>query len=293
MKRWLLPLMFVMVSGFFFATAALAEVGWEVQTSVPLPETPVASAVSPDAKRIFVLTEKGDVLIYSPQGTLEETMPIGQGMDTLDVMPGGDRLLLQSRREKTLKIYELAFIQKIDITGDPFKGPASAPVTIVVFDDFQCPFCARLDPLLKEVFSQYPEKVKLVLKQFPLNIHPLSRQAALASLSAFRQGKFWEYHDLLFANYNKLTEEKLREFARGLGLDMKRFEAGLQDRENWIVLNKDVQDGVAAEVRGTPTIFINGRLLKDRSLENFHQVIDEALEKSSKMTTGEISKQAR
>ena len=130
------------------------------------------------------------------------------------------------------------------------------------------------------MLEQYPNDVKLVIKNFPLTrIHKFSMDAAIAALAANQQGKFWEFHDQLFQNYNKLSDEKINEIAQSVGLDMEQFQ---KDRENPVLaamVQRDLKDGVEAGVRGTPTIFINGRLLQQRSLPGFKQAIDEELAK--------------
>jgi len=130
------------------------------------------------------------------------------------------------------------------------------------------------------VLEQYPNDVKLVFKNFPLErIHKSARDAAIAAQAANQQGKFWEFHTQLFQNYNKLSEEKINEIAQSLKLDMEQFK---QDRENpalSAIIQRDLKDGVEAGVRGTPTIFINGRLLQERSLPGFKKAIDEELGK--------------
>ncbi len=104
----------------------------------------------------------------------------------------------------------------------------------------------------------------------------------MAALAADRQGKFWEFHDLLFDNYNKLNDQKIREIAQQVGLDPERFERDLKDPRIEAMVNKDMQDGANAGVQGTPTVFINGRLLRNRSLAGFEAVIDRELQKTRK-----------
>jgi len=130
------------------------------------------------------------------------------------------------------------------------------------------------------VLEQYPNDVKLVFKNFPLTrIHKFAMKAAVASQAANQQGKFWEYHDELFKNYNKLNDETFDETAQSLGLDMAQFKKDMENPALTALVQRDLKDGVDAGVRGTPTIFINGRLLQQRSLPGFKQVIDEELEK--------------
>ena len=130
------------------------------------------------------------------------------------------------------------------------------------------------------MLEQYPNDVKLVFKNFPLTrIHKFAMDAAVASMAANQQGKFWELHDELFKNYNNLNTEKFDELAQAVGLDMEQFN---QDRQNpalAAMVQRDLKDGVEAGVRGTPSIFVNGRLLQQRSLPGFKQIIDEELAK--------------
>jgi protein-disulfide isomerase len=129
------------------------------------------------------------------------------------------------------------------------------------------------------VLERYPTQVKLVKKSFPLPMHRFARKAAMAALAAGEQGKFWEYNDLLFKNYNKLSDQKFLDFAQQLGLDMTSFRKGMTDPKLQALLNKNRQDGAKAGVTGTPSIFINGRRLKNRSLQGFEQIINAELKK--------------
>ncbi len=130
------------------------------------------------------------------------------------------------------------------------------------------------------MLEQYPNDAKLVFKNFPLTrIHKSAMGAAVASLAANQQGKFWEFHSGLFKNYNNLNDEKFDEIAQSVGLDMEQFK---QDRQNpalSAMVQRDLKDGVGAGVRGTPSIFVNGRLLQQRSLAGFKQIIDAELAK--------------
>jgi protein-disulfide isomerase len=133
------------------------------------------------------------------------------------------------------------------------------------------------------VLEQYPNDVKLVFKNFPLTrIHKSAQNAAIASLAANQQGKFWEYHAELFKNYNNLNDAKFEEFAQSLGLNMEQFKQDMKNPALAAMVQRDLKDGVAAGVRGTPSIFVNGRLLKQRSFPGFKQAIDAELAKKKK-----------
>lgn len=132
-------------------------------------------------------------------------------------------------------------------------------------------------PLFEQVLEQYPSQVKVVFKNFPLSIHKFAQPAALAALAAAEQGKFWLYHDLLFANSKELSSQKFIEFAGQLHLDLDRFSRDMTSTETVQKLNKDIIDARDAGVSGTPAIFINGRQLKNRSIEEMQRLINEEL----------------
>lgn len=143
-------------------------------------------------------------------------------------------------------------------------------------------YCSRVLPLLEQALEKYPKEVRLVFKNFPLRSHRFARKAAIAALAANMQGKFWEFHDRLFSNYNRLSDQKIREIAHELALNEKKFEEQMKDPKILARLKQDIRDGADAGVRGIPTIFINGRLLKNRTLKGFQAVIDKELEKVRK-----------
>jgi len=133
--------------------------------------------------------------------------------------------------------------------------------------------------VLEQVLEKNPDKVKLVFKNFPLRNHKFAMEAAIAALAAEKQGKFWEFHDLLFKDYNRLNEQKVKDIAQQLKLDMEKFETDRKDSGIRTLINRDLAEGNRAGVRGTPTIFINGRLLRDRSMAGFQELIEKALKK--------------
>jgi protein-disulfide isomerase len=134
-------------------------------------------------------------------------------------------------------------------------------------------------PVLEQVLEKNPDKVKLVFKNFPLRNHKFAMPAATAALAAGKQGKFWEFHDLLFKDYNRLNEQTVKEIAQKLKLDMEKFEKDRKDPGIRTLISRDVSEGNRAGVRGTPTIFINGRLLRNRSPAGFQEMIEKALKK--------------
>ena len=132
-------------------------------------------------------------------------------------------------------------------------------------------------PVLEQVLEKNPNQVKLVFKNFPLRNHKFAMPAAIAALAAEEQGKFWEFHDLLYKDYNRLNEQKVKDIAQQLNLDMEKFEKDRKDPQIKALINRDLAEGNRAGVQGTPTIFINGRLLRNRSPVGFQELIEKAL----------------
>ena len=163
--------------------------------------------------------------------------------------------------------------------ADPALGSSSAKVTIVEFSDFQCPFCLRASPTLKQVRQTYGDKVRIVWKDFPLTqIHPQAFKASEAGHCAAEQGKFWEYHDKLFASQQALQPESLKQYAKDMGLDATKFDACLDSSK----FAERVRDGVSAGaqlgVNSTPTLYVNGRRLEGaQPYDVLASVIDEEL----------------
>jgi len=169
-------------------------------------------------------------------------------------------------------------VHELPVGKSPVKGPEAAPVTIVEFSDYQCPFCSRSEPLIQDILKAYPTQVRFVYKHLPLvSIHPNAMGASLAAVAAQQQGKFWEMHEILFANQRALQPEKLKEYATQLGLDTAKFEADMASAETKSVVQDDMRLSQSAGVRGTPTIFVNGKLLQNRTLEGFKETVDTLL----------------
>ena len=171
---------------------------------------------------------------------------------------------------------------KVDIKiGDaPVKGPASAKVTVIEFSDFQCPFCGRVNPTLKEIEDQYKGKIKIAFRNLPLPFHDKAHLAAEAALAANEQGKFWAMHDKLFANQQALDRPSLEKYAQELGLNMNKFTAALDSGKFKDKVDSDAKEGAAVGATGTPTFFINGtRLVGAQPADKFKEVIDAELKK--------------
>jgi protein-disulfide isomerase len=169
-------------------------------------------------------------------------------------------------------------VSTLDLAGAPTRGPADAPVTIIEFSDFQCPFCGRATSTIENVWKNYGGKVRWVFKHFPLDFHPDAPLAHRAALAAGEQGKFWEMHDAIFANQRAMKRDDLIRHATSLGLDMTRFVSDLDDVRFDRVVKRDTVEGMRAGISGTPTFFINGeRLVGAQPFEKFTAIIDREL----------------
>lgn len=186
--------------------------------------------------------------------------------------------LLKGLREKTaVEILLQPPRVSIDVAESPRRGPADAPVTIVEFSDYQCPYCKRVQPTLKEILSRYGDQVSLVFKDLPLNIHPQAEPAAQAARCAGDQGKFWEYHDKLFTAAT-LEPAAYPKIAESLGLDAEKFKQCVDSGKHKAAVQADYQLAVASGASSTPSFYINGiPVTGAQPLESFAQVIDTEL----------------
>lgn len=256
-------------------------VEWKVLQSWPTATKPLSMVHSLDGKYVYMLNDKQQVQVFTTQGQLQGTIPVDKGVTQIDIAPQGELLYLIDGETQAFTAVAVSFIADIDITGVPVKGPADAPVTMTLFTDFECPYCKQIVPLLEEVLAKNPKTVKLAFKNMPLKFHKLAEPSAKAALAAHEQGKFWPFHDRLFAEA-KLSEDSIKKIATDLGLDMARFEKDLASPTIQGKLQKDLIDAQGAGVTGTPTVFINGRAPKQRTLEGFQTLIDEELQKLGK-----------
>jgi protein-disulfide isomerase len=173
--------------------------------------------------------------------------------------------------------------QRIELRpDDPQKGPGSAPVTVVVFSDFQCPFCSRVEPTLAQLRNAYPEEVRVVWKNLPLAMHPQAMPAALAAEAAHQQGKFWEMHEVLFQNQAKLSPEMYETWAKQIGLDVAKFKKAAASETTRARVEEDARVGARVAPQGTPTLYVNCRqVVGAQPYEVFKKMVDEQLARAA------------
>jgi len=212
-----------------------------------------------------------------------------------EVKPQVEQALLQARRQEARQNYVDQLRQKtgvaillerprMEVKPDPARmlGSADAPVTIVEFGDFQCPYCQAVQASLKELMDKYRGKVRLRFRDFPLRqIHPQAQLSAEAAHCAGDQGKFWEYHDLLYSNQSRLDLASLKERAATAGIDSQRFQVCLDSGKFRTAVDGDLQSGTIAGVTGTPAFFINGVILTGaQPVSTFADIIESELKRA-------------
>ena len=169
----------------------------------------------------------------------------------------------------------------IQFDHSPVVGKKDAPITLVEFVDFECPFSAKFFPLVKETLKAYPDKVNFIVKNFPLNFHPQAKPASKAALAANEQGKYMEMVSAILKDNKGLNEEKFNTLAKEIGLDMDKFAKDLKEKDaQWEeLIKKDMALGGKVDVRGTPTFYLNGKKTRSRNFESLKKEIDAILNK--------------
>lgn len=268
---------------FILMTAPIcsAQVEWRVLKTLALPGEPIDIKVSANGQWIYVLTKSRDLLVYSAKGELKDTIKAGPQIDKIEVGPDENTLYLMSHGQKQIKIIDVTYVRDIDTTRSPFKGKPDAPVVIADYTDFQCPYCAGLVHVLEQLLELYPDKVKIVYKSYPLRSHRFAFKAATAAMAAHEKGKFWEFHDRLFEKHNQMNDQVIMDIRKTLALDMAEFDTLMNSRKIRDLVIGDYREGQVNGVRGTPTIFINGKRLKDKSLQGFRLAIEKELKSLS------------
>ena len=186
----------------------------------------------------------------------------------------------QPAQASTAAVQPIATAQNFAITkSDHVRGNFNAPITLVEYSDFECPFCEKIYPTFKKILNDYPDQVRLVYKHFPLGFHPNAQKAAEASECANEQGKFWEYHDLIFEKQSGgLSLINFKQWAGDLGLNTKKFNNCLDSSKYAQKVQTDATDGQSRGVNGTPATFVNGQLVSGAvPYESFKPIIDQLL----------------
>ncbi|MGD9159736.1 MAG: thioredoxin domain-containing protein [Desulfobacteraceae bacterium] len=279
MKRYLIKIIFLICMCLICPLSASAEVDWSVQQIIDFEQKPVDIVMSSRGSYMYVLTEDGIIHIYDSSGNLKGRIEAGKNVDQIASGSKENILILKSKKNKEIRTISVEFIKEINIEGSPYKGNADAPVVIVVFTDYQCGYCGRLLPKLNQVIEKNKDTVKIVTKNLPLRMHKNARKAAAAALTAYSMGKFDEFHEELYKNAAQLDDKKVGEMATSFGLNPDEFIKEMKSKKIQNEIKRDMRDAEKAGVRATPTVFVNGRRLKNLSITGFQHAIDAQLKK--------------
>jgi predicted DsbA family dithiol-disulfide isomerase len=233
-----------------------------------------------------------DLLAPCPDQPVSLAQCVSENRNCKQCLPAASFLVKQVRRGRARAQVESAYrarfspdmIKNIELDDSPAKGPDGAPALLVEFADFECPACGAARPVLDELYKRYEGQLRFVFKNFPLSIHQYAEKAARAGVAAHRQNKFWEMHAVLFDNQQHLEESSVEQFAKSIGLDMKRFLADRDSEAAADFVARDRKQGERLEIASTPSIFINGR--KFESSGEFKEDLEDWLTLEIKLAGG-------
>jgi protein-disulfide isomerase len=247
------------------AGAGQAPGGGSAETDVNLPGVDTGGLTAREKKDWS--TWVSEMLAPCPSEPVSVAQCVKESRKCAKCLPAARLLLKQVRAGKSRSQAEEAFyarfsadrIKAVDPTDSPAKGPPSAPVTIVEWADFECPYCRHASPLLDKIVEKNAGKVRLVYKFYPLQAHVHGESAARAAVAAMKQGKFWEMHHKLFEHQEAMEPREIEKYARELGLDLAKFKADWESEATADRVSRDRKQGDLLSLSGTPAIFINGR----------------------------------
>ena len=280
-RRWLITLLLLLliIGPSLKSSEAKVRVDWEVLGTFKLEKEPLDIVLSLDGKVAYILT-KGSVVIYSAEeNRVIERIPVDGNINHIWVSPRGNLIYLTNTESKELSVVRLDFSLDIKRGNSISLGPEDSPVTLVAFMDFQCPFCSEVFSILSQVLDQYPDEVNLIFKHFPLKDHIYAEKAALASVSAYKQGKFLDMAEIFFENCDKFEGKTVDQASEQIGLDMELFRREMETESAKEILYEDVEMGQRLKIRGVPTIFINGKKVNNRFLPNLPEMVFNELSK--------------
>lgn len=255
-----------------------AEIEWQMTDTISLEEKPLDIAISKDGKTTYILGEEKILIFSAKEKRVTDTIPITHKFSQIEVTPDGGKLLLTDKEKKQISVIQVTKVYDIPIGQSPIIGNKDAGIHIFAFIDFQCPYCIKAYPVFEKLLEKYDGKVNLVIKHFPLRSHKFARKSGIAVLAAARQGKYKELTDLFFEK-KKVNNKNILIYAEEVGLDMEQFEKDLNDPALNRIISEDVKLARRINVRSVPTLFVNGRLSKMRSVEAMSQMIDKELKK--------------
>jgi len=254
-----------------------AKIEWKVLKQIPLADIPHDIALSNDGTTAYILCDNNIHIYMINENMISGSIPIQKKFSQIAVSQDGERLFVTDAESKQISIIQVSMIHEIEVGQSPVIGLSDAPVSVVAFFDYQCPYCARVYPDLEALLKKYPKDVNLIIKHFPLKMHRFAEQASIAALASSKQNKYQELTKIFFDNYKNINEETIRKYAEEAGLDMDAFEKDSKDPSLKDIIRQDTNLGNKVKVRGVPTLFINGRPVKNRSLTALSNMVEEEL----------------
>ncbi len=246
-------------------------------------EQPIPMLISEDRKYLIIgsgePTNLGDFKPSGMPGLKQGTLDFGRQQIPVLISDDGNQLIVGEILDSTVDPLQ-EILSKISMDNVPVKGNTDAPITIVEYSDFQCPFCKRGSDMLPGLLEDYPGKVKIIFKQFPLPNHNWAKPSSVASLCAFDQGndKFWAFHDMVFAKQKEInlanSTDKFNEIAKEIGLDQAKFDACIKSGEYAARVDAEMQEGQQIGVSSTPTFVVDGLIVPGADLQSVKNAID-------------------
>jgi protein-disulfide isomerase len=261
------------------ASTGKGKIEAEILKSVALEESPRDVAVSLDGAKAYVLTSNYIYVFNTVNFELVDRIPVKGTYSNISISPDGGSLYLTDSTAKLLSIMQITERVSVEIGQSPIIGNKNAPVHIIAFLDYQCPYCASMYPILQQLLDKYPDKVNLIIKHFPLRMHPFAEKAALACLAASKQNKYRELSDVYFRNSRNLNDDTIVSLAQQAGLNSDAFNKERSDQNLKNIINEDLNLGRKLNIRGVPAVFINGRAIKNRSIDGLSQMVEQELNK--------------
>ncbi|MFH2093162.1 MAG: thioredoxin domain-containing protein [Pseudomonadota bacterium] len=280
MKKVLFIILTAIAVTVLYSGPVFARIEWRILNGIQLDDTPVDTAVSYDGTTVYVLCSESINVYSMPLMELVESIPLQSHFSQISIGPDDKTLFLTDEAGKRVSVVEVTPVFDINIGHSQVIGKADAKVRIVLFSDYECPYCSRIYPVLEQLLKKYPDQVNLVSKHYPLRSHKFAKPAAVAAIAAARQGKYPEMSKALYKEYNQLSDEKIKEVAKNVGLDMERFENDIKDPLIFSQIDSDVQLAKTMKIIGIPTIYINGRAVKTNSVQDMSQMIEKELNKN-------------
>jgi len=269
----------IIMLGIVSAMPAGAEMQWSVLGTIPLEDTPKDIAISRDGTSAYVLAEQSILLVSLQENKVSDKIPLAEPFERIALSADESSVLLTKPQSRAITVLQIAQVYDIPAGKSPVIGSPKAPVSVVAFLDLQCPYCARVYPTLQQLLAKYPNDVKLIIKHYPLPMHRFAEKAAQAVLAADKQKKYDALLEVLFANFNKLNDQTIAQYAQEAGLDMKKYNKDMADAAVAAIIAADKQLAQQLKVRAVPTLFVDGTAAKARSIEALSQMVEQAKQK--------------